>query len=49
MLSLIVTICCCVFHREYYVRFCCFVFDIKQLLKVKFVVYYEMTKLGTNE
>ena len=24
-------------------------FDIKQLLKVKFVIYYVMTKMGTNE
>ena len=25
--------------------FCCFVFDINQSLKVKFVIYYVMTKL----
>ena len=29
-------------------RFCCFVFDLKQLLKVKFVSYV-MTIMGANE
>ena len=29
--------------------FCCFVFDVSQLLKVKFIVYYVMTKMGANE
>ena len=31
------------------VRFCCFVFDVKQLLKINSVVYCVMTKMGTNE
>ena len=26
-----------------------FVFGVKKILKVKFVVYYEMTKMGANE
>ena len=33
------------FIAEFSFRFCCFVFDVKQLLKVKFVVYYIMTKI----
>ena len=34
------------FIAESSYRFCCFVFDVKQLLKVKFVVYYVVTKRG---
>ena len=30
-------------------RFCSFVFDVKQLLKVKFVVYFVMTKMDAYE
>ena len=39
------------FIAEFSLRFCCFVFGVKQLLKVKFVVYYVhvMTKNGANE
>ena len=31
------------FIFEFSIDFCCFVFDVKELLKVKFVVYYVMT------
>ena len=37
------------FIAELFFRFCCFVFGVKQLLKVKFVVYYVMTHVGANE
>ena len=37
------------FIAELSFRFCCFVFDVKQVLKVKFDVYYVMTKMGANE
>ena len=35
--------------NEFSFRFGCFVFDVKQLLKVKFVVYHAMTKIGAYE
>ena len=34
------------FMVEFSFRFGCFVFDVKQLLKVKFVEYCVMTKMG---
>ena len=37
------------FIAEFTFCFCCFVFDVKQSLKVKFVVYYVMTKMGAIE
>ena len=37
------------FIAEFFFRLCYFVFDVKQLLKVKFVVYYVLTKMGDNE
>ena len=36
------------FIAEFSFRFCCVVFDAKQLLKVKFAVYYVMTKMGSK-
>ena len=32
-----------------FIRFCCCVFNVKQLLKAKFVVYYVMTKKDAYE
>ena len=37
------------FIAEFSFWFCCFVFYVKQLLKVKFVVYYVMIKMCANE
>ena len=37
------------FIAEFSFWFCCFVFDVKQLLKYKCVVYYVMTKMGANK
>ena len=37
------------FIADFSYRFCCFVFDVKQIFKVKFVVYYVMTKMDANE
>ena len=37
------------FIAEFSFWFCCFVFYVKQSLKIKFVVYYVMTKMGAHE
>ena len=37
------------FIAEFSFQFSCFVLDVNQLLKVKFVVYYVITKMGANE
>ena len=37
------------FIAEFSLRFCCFVFCVKHLLKVKYVVYHVMTKIDASE
>ena len=34
---------------KFSIRFCCFVFNVKQLLKVNSVVYCVMATMGTNK
>ena len=41
--------CCSIFHRRSLNPVLLFCFNIKQLLKIKFVEYYAMTKIDANE
>ena len=36
------------FIAEFSFRFCCFVIEVKQLLKVEFIVHHVMTKMSAN-